>query len=196
MEIKEITEILQNLDTNNSKKTKIRILRYLFKKKLNANEIAIKLNMKSYSHVRKHLKYLYDLYLVDKEVDTFAGEYMVYETSKWFLTGVGQDLVNSLKNVNLDPNLTPKMFAEKIKRYIKNCEKYKNWRLEVIKPKKCNRCAIRGDMQSHHIIEVKDIIEKENIKSIEDVEKSNLLFNINNGECLCTKCHIELHNPI
>ena len=81
MEIKEITEILQNLETNNSKKTKIRILRYLFKKKLNANEITIKLNMKSYSHVRKHLKYLYDLYLVDKEVDTL-------QENIWFMKQV------------------------------------------------------------------------------------------------------------
>jgi hypothetical protein len=196
MELKEISEILLQLDSDRGRNTKIKILRCLKKKEMNANEIAVKLGIRSYSHVRKFLNILYDLYLVDKNTETFSGEYKEYNRNKWFLTNIGRQLIIDIKNVSLSKELTPNMFNESLKRKIRSSEKYKIWRDTILIRKKCDRCGIEGYLKAHHKIEFSKIIESEKIFSIEDAEKSDTLFDIKNGECLCLECHNNEHYKV
>ena len=193
MEINEINEILLQIDSNRGRVTKIRILRCLSKKSLNANELAVKLQIRSYSHVRKFLNILYDLFLVDKDTETFSNEYKEYNRNKWFLTDLGRQLIKDIKNLSLSREITPNMFKESLKRKIRGSDKYKTWKELILANDKCEVCGLSGYMEAHHKIRFSDIIDMEKISCLEEAEKSELLFDIKNGECLCSGCHSEKH---
>ena len=193
MEINEINKILLQIDSNRGRATKIIILRCLKNKSLNANELAVKLQIKSYSHVRKFLNILYELFLVDKDTETFSNEYKEYNRNKWFLTDLGRQLVNDIRNLTLSRETTPNMFKESLKRKIRSSSEYQLWKEKLLEDGECEKCGIEGYMEAHHKVRFSDIIDKENINSLEDALKSKLLFDINNGECLCTYCHSEKH---
>ncbi|HUW43666.1 MAG TPA: HNH endonuclease signature motif containing protein [Bacillota bacterium] len=198
MENKELNEILFLLDSDRGRTTKIRILKLIKKRKLNTNEISSMLRIKSYSHVNKFLKILYDLFLVDFDEISFSKEHFSYVKREWKLTDLGYEIVDALKDISLLRKTTPKMFLEKLKREIRSSEKYKAWREEVLNfhGNACISCGMKGNcLQAHHIIELAEIIEKNNIDSIEKALKCEALFDIENGECLCSHCHILKHNP-
>lgn len=58
---------------------------------------------------------------------------------------------------------------------------------------RCQKCGSRESLEAHHIIKMKDIIESENIETIEDAKNCALLWSIDNGKTYCTKCHKEVH---
>ena len=82
----------------------------------------------------------------------------------------------------------------KIQARVRNMFRYRQWKSDVFERDKytCQECGkIGGYLEAHHIIRFIDIINKYNIKTIEDSEQCEELWNINNGVTLCKKCHNE-----
>ncbi len=194
MENKELQQILFQIDADRGRTTKIRILKLLSRGRKNANEIAIKLNMKSYSHINKFLNLLYKIYLVDYDEISFSNEYKSYIKKEWFLTNLGIELIDFLKDVSLLKEITPKMFVERLKREIRNSEKYKEWKKSVLQ-KGSNKCIVCEDsgnsIQVHHKKSFKYILEENKIDSLEKAMNCKELFDVDNGECLCSFHHYE-----
>jgi len=72
-----------------------------------------------------------------------------------------------------------------------------NWTQEVFARDDycCQRCIKRGGrLQAHHIVKLSAIIIQYGIKSLEDVDKCGLLFDLSNGVCLCKGCHNWVHS--
>ena len=75
---------------------------------------------------------------------------------------------------------------------IRNCFKYRLWRDDVFTRDNftCQECGKRGgNLEAHHIKRFIDILEEYNIKSLEEANNCEELWNINNGQTLCKKCH-------
>jgi 5-methylcytosine-specific restriction endonuclease McrA len=58
---------------------------------------------------------------------------------------------------------------------------------------KCVRCGSADNLESHHIILLIDLLKKYNVKTVEDARNTPELWNIDNGETLCQKCHYDEH---
>ena len=85
----------------------------------------------------------------------------------------------------------------KINRLIRNSFKYRQWRSDVFTRDNftCQECGKRGGrLEAHHIKEFSKIIQEYNIKTIEDSENCEELWNINNGQTLCSNCHNKTKN--
>lgn len=82
------------------------------------------------------------------------------------------------------PSWKPEIPDEKRKLYAhRGTDKYKTWSLKIKERdnymcKKCNASGV--DMESHHIFSVKDY--------------PDLIYDINNGICLCSSCHRIFHD--
>ena len=59
--------------------------------------------------------------------------------------------------------------------------------------KKCQHCESNKNLESHHIIPIQMIIEKDQIKNRENARNCAELWDIKNGITLCRKCHYKLH---
>lgn len=80
---------------------------------------------------------------------------------------------------------------------IRNCLKYKQWHKAIFERDyyACQKC---GDNKGknlivHHKKLFTTIFKEYNIKTIEDAINCNELWNVNNGQTLCIKCHEEFH---
>ena len=60
--------------------------------------------------------------------------------------------------------------------------------------RKCVICGETDRLNAHHKISFSEIIEKFNIKTIEDARKCKILWDINNGITLCKSCHDKHHS--
>lgn len=79
-----------------------------------------------------------------------------------------------------------------IRTQIYRSDLFRNWRKEVFKRDNwtCQECGtVGGNIHAHHIKSFADIIEDNNIKTLEDALKCEELGDINNGVCLCEECH-------
>lgn len=79
---------------------------------------------------------------------------------------------------------------------IKAIFEYRLWRSDVFTRDNytCQICNNRGGkLVVHHIKHFKYIFRDYNLKTIEDAINCEELWNINNGQTLCQKCHINLH---
>lgn len=87
------------------------------------------------------------------------------------------------------------MLKHKLAEKIRNLRKTIAWKKAVLRRDEwnCNKCGDIENLQVHHKISVSEIIDKYNLKTIEDAISCNLLFDINNGETLCNKHHNEKH---
>jgi len=76
---------------------------------------------------------------------------------------------------------------------IRNCLKYRQWRLDVFARDDftCHNCGDNkgGNLEAHHIKEFAIIIKEYNIKTLKEALDCEELWNINNGMTLCKKCH-------
>lgn len=80
----------------------------------------------------------------------------------------------------------------KITNQIRQCFQYRQWRSDVFTRDDftCQECFIRGSkLNAHHIKEFSKILEEYNIKTLEEALDCEELWNINNGQTLCSKCH-------
>ena len=78
---------------------------------------------------------------------------------------------------------------------IRNLRKTISWKKAVLKRDEwnCNKCGDIELLEVHHKISVSEIIKSFNIKTIEDALECKLLFDMTNGETLCSKCHKKEH---
>lgn len=79
-----------------------------------------------------------------------------------------------------------------LKTQIRNNFKYRQWRSDVFTRDNftCQYCGKRGIyLEAHHLIEFSNIILKNNITTLEQALNCEELWNINNGQTLCRKCH-------
>lgn len=70
--------------------------------------------------------------------------------------------------------------------------KYRQWRSDIFTRDKfiCQECfKIGGNLHAHHIKPFYKIIDEYKIKSLEDADNCEELWNINNGITLCENCH-------
>jgi len=75
---------------------------------------------------------------------------------------------------------------------IRKSSTYRQWRSDVFTMHDftCQACGIRGgELNAHHIKAFWKILRENNITSLEDAIKCSELWNINNGQTLCVKCH-------
>lgn len=81
---------------------------------------------------------------------------------------------------------------------IRASKRYKEWRNHIIKTqKKCVVCGIWGGgcLQAHHKKSLKQIVIEKNLISLNEAHKCPEVWDINNGMCICSHHHIELHHP-
>lgn len=79
-----------------------------------------------------------------------------------------------------------------LKSQIRTCFKNRLWISDVFTRDDftCQECFIRGgDLEAHHIKLFSKIIKENNIRSLNEAELCDELWNINNGITLCKKCH-------
>ncbi len=84
-----------------------------------------------------------------------------------------------------------------IGKQIRNHPKYKIFRQKVYRRDNwiCQECDIRGgDLELHHIKALSLIIKENNIKTAEDINNCEELWNVDNGLTLCNDCHCETDN--
>lgn len=75
---------------------------------------------------------------------------------------------------------------------VRESARYKIWRSEIMKRDGyvCQMCNIKGKrLCVDHIKSFAEIIRDENIKSNDDAQKNEKLWDINNGRTLCYPCH-------
>lgn len=84
---------------------------------------------------------------------------------------------------------------------LRRSDRYKKWRADVFRRDgwTCQTCGLRGhgkDIESHHIIPMKTILQQVAIVGISEEEKYQLamllpeIFDVNNGVTLCKSCHV------
>lgn len=88
----------------------------------------------------------------------------------------------------------------KISHLLRTSRKYKIWKLSVLKKDsfKCCNCGSNkgGDLDIHHIISVKRLLQKYNPSTMLEIENIKEFWDINNGITLCKKCHRKLHKEV
>lgn len=90
------------------------------------------------------------------------------------------------KNSNWKNGITP------LVNKIRNSFKYRQWRSDVFTRDDftCQECDRRGIyLEAHHREAFADIMELNDIKTFEQAENCQELWNINNGITLCKDCH-------
>ena len=56
-------------------------------------------------------------------------------------------------------------------------------------------CNVRGGkLEAHHIKALSELINENNIKTLEEALDCQELWNINNGQTLCKECHKKTNN--
>jgi hypothetical protein len=79
---------------------------------------------------------------------------------------------------------------------IRKTNLYMNWRDLVFRRDNytCQICGKNGNLLNvHHINSFIEILNKNNILSLEDIYYCDELWDINNGVTLCRSCHLKLH---
>jgi len=83
-----------------------------------------------------------------------------------------------------------------LKEIIRRCFEYRQWRSDVFHRDGfiCQNCGNNkgGNLETHHIKSLYDIIRQYDIKNLENAIKCEELWDINNGLTLCNKCHLKV----
>lgn len=83
-----------------------------------------------------------------------------------------------------------------MRRMIRESFEYREWIKEIFKRDNftCQECDERGDyLHAHHIKTFSQILEENNITTLEQAKECKDLWDINNGITLCKKCHKKKH---
>lgn len=78
-----------------------------------------------------------------------------------------------------------------LKELIRKNTKYLEWRSAVFQRDNyhCIQCGRGGKLNADHIIPLKEIVEKFEIKNTEQALKCKELWDVGNGRTLCVECH-------
>ena len=71
---------------------------------------------------------------------------------------------------------------------------YRQWRCDVFERDNytCQKCGTKGCyLEAHHKKSFIKILRENNVKTVNDAMECAELWNINNGQTLCKKCHRE-----
>jgi hypothetical protein len=87
----------------------------------------------------------------------------------------------------------------KLSHRLREIPEYKKWRKQVFERDHytCQKCytksgnGIRVELEAHHIIRFVDILKDNNIKTIKEAIDFPNLWDTNNGQTLCLKCHLK-----
>jgi len=93
---------------------------------------------------------------------------------------------NGKDHLNWKGGITP------LVRRIRDCFKYRQWHSDIFTRDDfiCQDCGKRGGyLEAHHLKEFTQIISENKIKNLEEALNCEELWNINNGQTLCKKCH-------
>ena len=87
----------------------------------------------------------------------------------------------------------------KISSYLRGHKKYKEW-LKIIRNRDnniCQKCEILGTnefVNVHHIIEMVEILKRNNVFTRQEGINCDELWDVSNGISLCTDCHPKTYN--
>lgn len=85
-----------------------------------------------------------------------------------------------------------------LKERIRSMAKYKEWRLRIFQRDefRCKFCDKKNNtlQADHYPISLQEILDNFSIKTIEDAEKCDILWDTKNGRTLCKECHILTEN--
>ena len=81
---------------------------------------------------------------------------------------------------------------------IRTSFKYRQWRSDIFTHNNftCQKCGDNkgGNLEAHHIKSFALILKEYQIKTLEQAEQCEELWNINNGQTLCIECHKKTKN--
>lgn len=84
-----------------------------------------------------------------------------------------------------------------LKHQIRTSFKYRQWRSDIFKRDNytCIWCGDDkgGNLEADHIIPLRDILDKYQILSLDQADRCERLWDLNNGRTLCEMCHIKRH---
>lgn len=86
--------------------------------------------------------------------------------------------------------------ATKFQKSIRESSKMRSWTAAVFERDRytCQMCKKRGgDLESHHIIPLADLLLKYDITTVDQAIECDALWDISNGITLCVKCHKQEH---
>jgi len=75
---------------------------------------------------------------------------------------------------------------------LRGCFQYRQWRCDVFQRDDyiCQKCGERGGtLEAHHKKSFIKILRENSIKIFDEAIQCSELWNINNGQTLCKKCH-------
>lgn len=83
---------------------------------------------------------------------------------------------------------------KKISHYLRTLPQYEKWRKEVLNKSenKCIECGSEENLQAHHINSLFNISKLYDFNK-EIIKDSDEFNDIDNGKCLCQKCHNKIH---
>jgi hypothetical protein len=83
-----------------------------------------------------------------------------------------------------------------LKKLIRDGYIYQQWRDAVFLRDNftCQDCGKKGYLEAHHNVSFSKIMNKNNIKTLEESDKCKELWDIDNGLTLCKKCHKKTKN--
>lgn len=89
-----------------------------------------------------------------------------------------------------------KWWITKIQVAIRTCGRNRNWIREIKKRdnNECRLCKSKDNLEVHHLLPIKELIEKYNIKSHKDTYIIDDFWNIENWITVCSKCHSLIDN--
>lgn len=101
----------------------------------------------------------------------------------------GKKYLGKEKNPNWKGGITPLnkkiRYSFEYRLWIKFCMQRDNYT--------CQKCEIiGGNLEVHHLNPLSNIIKENNIKNLEDAQKCEKVWDLENGITLCQKCHSDL----
>ncbi len=81
---------------------------------------------------------------------------------------------------------------------IRQTRENRRW-MEVVKARDavCVRCGSASNLEAHHKTELAELVARFGIKSVADARAhADVLFDLNNGETLCSVCHLVEHGRV
>jgi hypothetical protein len=104
--------------------------------------------------------------------------------------------LNHSKRMKGENNPSWKGGITSLHKTIRRSMEYRLWKISVFERDKytCQKCKTHGGyLEVHHIKQFIDIIEENNITTIEQALSCKELFDIDNGITYCEDCHDEEH---
>lgn len=100
------------------------------------------------------------------------------------------------KKISWENHYLWKWWITKLQIAVRTCWKNRNWIREVKKRDsyKCRMCESKDNLEVHHIVPVRELIQKYNIKNHRDTFEIDDFWDLDNWITLCSKCHILIDN--